>query len=116
VSSPCPVAGIPAICSPPVRCVAALATAESDKIYIAWNWLKVFNYDLVAGPAAQERLREQPPGSTRTHCLSVRHQGSAGRHQERDAKRRTHLSSPTVPADRMQEVPDRNGGLGLAGS
>jgi hypothetical protein len=37
---------------------AFICHGESDKIYMASNWVKVFNYDLVAGPAAKERLRQ----------------------------------------------------------
>jgi hypothetical protein len=37
---------------------AFICHGESDKIYMASNWMKVFNYDLVAGPAAKERLRQ----------------------------------------------------------
>lgn len=38
---------------------AFICHGESDKIYMASNWMKVFNYDLVAGPAAKERLRRR---------------------------------------------------------
>lgn len=31
---------------------------ESDKIYMASNWVKIFNYFFVAGDASRERLRE----------------------------------------------------------
>ncbi|QDP96563.1 hypothetical protein FOE78_12180 [Microlunatus elymi] len=35
---------------------AFICHGESDKIYMASNWMKVFNYDLVAGQAAKDRL------------------------------------------------------------
>jgi hypothetical protein len=38
---------------------AFICHGESDKIYMASNWMKVFNYDLVAGPAAKDRLRRR---------------------------------------------------------
>lgn len=38
---------------------AFICHGESDKVYMAANWLKVFNYDLVAGEAAKERLRQR---------------------------------------------------------
>lgn len=38
---------------------AFICHGESDKIYMASNWMKVFNYDLVAGQAAKDRLRRR---------------------------------------------------------
>lgn len=38
---------------------AFICHGESDKIYMASNWVKVFNYDLVAGQAAKDRLRRR---------------------------------------------------------
>lgn len=38
---------------------AFICHGESDKIYMASNWMKVFNYDLIAGPAAKDRLRRR---------------------------------------------------------
>lgn len=38
---------------------AFICHGESDKIYMAANWVKAFNYDLVAGQAAKERLRQR---------------------------------------------------------
>lgn len=38
---------------------AFICHGESDKIYMASNWLKVFNYNLVAGEAARDRLRRR---------------------------------------------------------
>src|SRR5699024_8413378 len=35
-----------------------ISHGESDKIYMASNWVKVFNYFFVAGEASRERLRE----------------------------------------------------------
>jgi hypothetical protein len=38
---------------------AFICHGESDKIYMTSNWLKVFNYNLIAGQAAQDRLRRR---------------------------------------------------------
>jgi hypothetical protein len=38
---------------------AFICHGESDKIYMSSNWMKVFNYDLVAGQAAKDRLRRR---------------------------------------------------------
>lgn len=38
---------------------AFICHGESDKIYMSSNWVKVFNYNLVAGQAAKERLRQR---------------------------------------------------------